>query len=69
MMKNKSILMQHLKIACLNPFTMDNFNQVFTISKVNEIWFKLHELHDDTSNVCEKKDYLAKQSYDPFQMK
>jgi hypothetical protein len=41
---------------------------VFTLSKANEIWLKLHELHDGTSNVHEKKHCLAKQSYDSFKM-
>jgi hypothetical protein len=30
---------------------MDIFNQVFTLKTANEIWLKLHELHDDTS-IC-----------------
>jgi hypothetical protein len=34
----------------------------------NEIWLKLHELHDGTSNVHEKKHCLAKQSFDSFIM-
>jgi hypothetical protein len=32
---------------------MDTFNQVFTLKTANEIWLKLHELHDCTSNVRE----------------
>jgi hypothetical protein len=39
------------KIAC----SMDMFNQVFTFKTTNEIWLKLHELHDDTSNIHEQK--------------
>jgi hypothetical protein len=31
--------------------SMDIFNQVFTLKAANEIWLKLHELHDGTSNV------------------
>jgi hypothetical protein len=31
------------------------FNQVFTLKTANEIWLKLHELHDGTSNVHEQK--------------
>jgi hypothetical protein len=31
------------------------FNQVFTLKTANEIWLKLHELHDGTSNVSEQK--------------
>jgi DNA replication protein DnaC len=34
----------------------------------HEIWLKLHELHDDTSNVCEQKHCLAKQLHDSFKM-
>jgi hypothetical protein len=30
---------------------MEIFNQVFTLKTANEIWLKLHELHDGTSNV------------------
>ena len=37
---------------------MDIFNQVFTFKSANEIWLKLHELHDGTSNVREQKHYL-----------
>jgi hypothetical protein len=33
--------------------SMDIFNQVFTLKTPNEIWLKLHELHDDTSNIRE----------------
>jgi hypothetical protein len=33
---------------------MEIFNQVFTLKTTNEIWLKLHELHDSTSNVCEQ---------------
>ena len=34
-------------------FSMKVFNQVFTLKIANEIWLKLHELYDDTSNVHE----------------
>jgi hypothetical protein len=34
--------------------SMEIFNQVFTLKTTNEIWLKLHELHDSTSNVCEQ---------------
>jgi hypothetical protein len=47
---------------------MDVFNQVFTLNTTHEIWLKLQELHDGTSNVCEQKHCLAKQSYDFFEM-
>jgi hypothetical protein len=37
---------------CLHEsLSMHNFNQVFTLKIANEIWLKLHELHDGTSNV------------------
>jgi hypothetical protein len=35
----------------------------------NEIWLKLHELHDDTSNVHEQKHCLALNEYNSFAMK
>ena len=47
---------------------MDVFNQVFTLNMAHEIWLKLQELHDGTSNVREQKHYLAQQSYDSFEM-
>jgi hypothetical protein len=34
---------------------MEIFYQVFTLKIANEIWLKLHELHDVTSNVREQK--------------
>jgi hypothetical protein len=48
---------------------MDVFNQVFTLNTAYEIWLKLQELHDGTSNVCKQKHCLARQSYDSFEMK
>jgi hypothetical protein len=37
---------------CLyESLSMEIFNQVFTLKTANEIWLKVHELHDDTSNV------------------
>ena len=41
-------------------FNMDVFNQVFTLNTTHEIWLKLQELHDGTSNVREQKHCLAK---------
>jgi hypothetical protein len=35
--------------------SMEIFNHVFIMKTANEIWLKLHELHDDTSNVREQK--------------
>jgi hypothetical protein len=48
---------------------MDIFNQVFTLKTSNEIWLKLHELHDGTSNVREKKHYQVLNKYSSFTMK
>ena len=45
---------------------MDVFNQVFTLNTAHEIWLKIQELHDSTSNVREQKYCLAKQNYDSF---
>jgi hypothetical protein len=56
------------KNCLLESFSMDVFNQVFTLKMANEIWLKLHELHDGTSNVHEKKHCLAKQRFDLFKM-
>jgi hypothetical protein len=45
---------------CLyESLSMEFFNQVFALKTANEIWLKLHELHDNTSNVCEPKYCLA----------
>jgi hypothetical protein len=33
---------------------MEIFNQLFTLKTANEIWLKLHELYDGTSNVRKK---------------
>ena len=41
-------------------FSMDVFNQVFTLNMAHEIWLKLQELHDGTSNVREKKTLSSK---------
>jgi hypothetical protein len=49
--------------------SMEIFNQVFTLKTANEIWLKLHELHDDTSNVREQKHCLALNDYNSFAMK
>jgi hypothetical protein len=35
--------------------SMEIFNKVFTFKTANEIWLKLHQLHDGTSNVREQK--------------
>jgi hypothetical protein len=54
---------------CLyESLSMDIFNQVF-IKTANEIWIKLHELHDGTSNVHEQKHRIVLNEYDSFAMK
>jgi hypothetical protein len=55
---------------CLREsLSMDIFNQVFTLKTANKIWLKLHELHDDTSNVREQKHYLVLNEYNSFAIK
>jgi hypothetical protein len=55
---------------CLyESLSMEIFNQVFTLKMANEIWLKLHELHDDTSNVREQKHCLVLNEYNSFGMK
>ena len=49
-------------------FSMDTFNQVFTLNTAHEILLKLQELHDGTGNVREQKHCLAKQNYNSFTM-
>jgi hypothetical protein len=46
--------------------SMEIFNQVFTLKTANEIWVKLHELHDGTYNVCEQKHCLVLNEYNSF---
>ena len=41
---------------------------MFTLNTAHEIWLKLQELHDGTSNVREQKHCLAQQSYDSFEI-
>jgi hypothetical protein len=54
------------KNCLFESLNMDICNQVFTLKSVNRIWLKLHELHDGTINVHEKKHCLAKQNYNSF---
>jgi hypothetical protein len=55
---------------CLyESLSMDIFNQVFTLKTANEIWLKLHELHDGTSNVREQKHCLVLNEYNTFAMR
>jgi hypothetical protein len=49
--------------------SMDIFNQIFTFKTANEIWLKLHEVHDGTSNVREQKHCLVLNEYNSFAMK
>jgi hypothetical protein len=48
----------HLNVRdknCLyESLSIEIFNQVFTSKTSNEIWLKLHKLHNGTSNVHEK---------------
>jgi hypothetical protein len=55
---------------CLyESLSMKIFNQVFILKIANEIWLKLLELRDDTSNVREKKHCLVLNDYNSFAMK
>jgi hypothetical protein len=55
MSEEKEIHLNARAKNCLyESLSMNIFNQVFTLKTINEIWLKLHELHDDTSNVREK---------------
>jgi hypothetical protein len=55
---------------CLyESLSVDIFNKVFTLKNANEIWLKLHDLHDGTSNVHEQKHCLVLNEYNSFQMK
>jgi hypothetical protein len=57
------------KNSLYESLSMDIFNQVFTLKTANEIWLKLHELHDGTSNVREQKHCLVLNEYNSFAMK
>jgi hypothetical protein len=63
----------HLNARAKNCFyeslSMDIFNQVFALKTDNEIWLKLYELHDGTSNVHGKKHCLVLNEYNSFAMK
>jgi hypothetical protein len=55
---------------CLyESLSMEIFKQVFTLKTANEIWLKLHELHDGTSNVHEQKHCLVLNEYSYFATK
>ena len=66
--KKKKFTSMLEKNCLFESFSMDVFNQVFTLNTAHEIWLKLQELHDGTSNVREQKHCLAKQNYDSFTM-
>jgi hypothetical protein len=55
---------------CLyESLSIEIFNQICTLKNANEIWLKLHEHHDDTSNVREQKHCLVLNEYNSFEMK
>jgi hypothetical protein len=55
---------------CLyESLSMYIFNQVSTLKTANEIWLKLHELHDSTSNARDQKHCLVLNEYNSFAMK
>ena len=57
-----------VKNYLFESFSMDVFNQVFTLNMAHEIWLKLKELNDGTTNVRKQKHCLVKQNYDSFKM-
>jgi hypothetical protein len=60
----------HLNARAKNClYDIEIFNQVFTLKTSNEIWLKLHELHDCTSNVRNQKHCLVLNEYNYFSMK
>jgi hypothetical protein len=63
--EEKEIYLNARAKNCLyGSLSMDIFNQVFTLKTSNEIWLKLHELRDGTSNVREKKHCLVLFSFE-----
>ena len=54
------------KNCLLESFSMDVFNQVFTLNTADEIWLKLQELHDGTSNVREQNIVQLNKIMIPF---
>jgi hypothetical protein len=70
MSEEKEIHLNTRAKNCLyESLSMDIFNQVFTLKTANEIWLKLHGLHDGTSNVREQKHCLVLNEYNSFAMK
>jgi hypothetical protein len=70
MSEEKEIHLNARAKNCLyESLSMHIFNQVFTLKTANKIWLKLHELHDDTSNVREQNHCLVLNEYNSFAMK
>jgi hypothetical protein len=70
MSEEKEIHLNPRAKNCLyESLSMNIFNQVFTLKTANEIWLKLHELHDDISNVSEQKHCLVLNEYNSFAIK
>jgi hypothetical protein len=70
MSEEKEIHLNARAKNCLyESVSMDIFNQVFTLKTADEIWLKLHELNDGTSNVREQKHCLVLNVYNSFAMK
>jgi hypothetical protein len=68
--EEKEIHLNAIAKNCLyESLSMEIFNQVFTLKNAYEIWLKLNELHDDTSNVRVQKHCLALNDYNSFAMK
>jgi hypothetical protein len=65
--------MHHLNARANNylyeSLSIEIFNQVHTLKIANEIWLKLHEVHDVTSNVHEQKHCFVLNEYNSFAMK
>ena len=57
--EEKEIHNARAKNCLFESFSMDVLNQVFTLNTAHEIWLKLQELHDGTTNVHEQKHYLV----------
>jgi hypothetical protein len=67
--KKEIHLNARVKNYLYESLSMEIFNQVSTLKTANEIWLKLYELHDGTSNVREQKHCLVLDDYDSFAMK
>jgi hypothetical protein len=66
--KKEIFLNARVKNCLYESLSMDIFNQVFTLKTANEILLKLHVLHDDTSDVRERKHCLVLNEYNSFAM-